>query len=59
MKMMNVSALTLTDALDKSTPPRPAIAAEIMNTESFSLIRFWPSVAAAAGLSFMAVRRRP
>ena len=35
------------------------MAAEIMNTDSFSLIRFWPSVAAAAGLSFMAVRRRP
>ena len=59
MKMMNVSALTLTDALDRSTPPSPAMAAEIMNTESFSLIRFCPSVAAAAGLSFMAVRRRP
>ena len=29
MKMMKVSALTLTDALDSSTPPSPAIAAEI------------------------------
>ena len=35
------------------------MAAEIMNTDSFSLMRFWPSVAAAAGLSFMAVSRRP
>ena len=59
MKMMKVVSLTLTDALDNRTPPSPAIAAEIMNTESFSLIRFWPSVAAAAGLSFIAVRRRP
>ena len=35
------------------------MAAESMNTDSFSLTRFWPRVAAAAGLSFMAVRRRP
>ena len=35
------------------------MAAESMKTDSLSLTRFCPSVAAAAGLSFMAVRRRP
>ncbi len=59
MKMMYVVELTLTEAADSRMPPMPAMAAESMNTESLSLTRFWPRVAAAAGLSFMAVRRRP
>ena len=51
--------MTLAEAAESSTPPSPAIAADSMKTDSFSLTTFWPRVAAAAGLSFMAVRRRP
>ena len=40
-------------------PPTPAMAADSMNTDSFSVTMLWPSVAEAAGLSFMAVSRRP
>ena len=43
----------------KRHPPRPAIAADSMNTDSFSRTMFMPSVAQAAGLSFMAASRRP
>ena len=42
-----------------SAPPTPAMAADSMNTDSLSVTMLWPSVADAAGLSFMAVSRRP
>ena len=53
-----VVELTLAEADESRTPPMPAIAAESMNTDNLSLTRFCPRVAAAAGLSFMAVSRR-
>ncbi len=56
---MKFSCATVPVAADISTPPRPAIAAEIMKTLSFSRTRFWPSIAEAAGLSFIAASRRP
>jgi hypothetical protein len=41
------------------SPPRPAVADDSMNTPSFSRVMFIPSVAHAAGLSFMAIIIRP
>ena len=40
-------------------PPSPAIPAESANTASFVLVRFIPTVAHAASLSFIASSRRP
>ncbi len=42
-----------------STPPMPAMAADIMKTDSLRRTTLMPRVAQAAGLSFMALRRRP
>jgi hypothetical protein len=42
-----------------SAPPTPAMAADSMNTDSFSATGLCPRVAEAAGLSFSAVSRRP
>ena len=40
-------------------PAKPAIAADRPKTESFSVMRFTPSVALAASLSRSATSRRP
>ena len=58
-KMTKLPDVTDPSALDIRIPPRPAMAADSMKTLSLSLTRFCPRVAAAAGLSFMAVSRRP
>ena len=57
--MVKLLMSTVTSAADSSAPPRPAMPADSMKTPSLSRIGFWPSVADAAGLSFMAMRRWP
>ena len=59
MKMSKRSRLTEPSWADMSTPPTPAMAAESMNTDSLRRTTLMPRVAQAAGLSFMAARRRP
>ena len=56
---LNRSLVTAPISCANRQPPSPAIAAEIMNTESLSRTTFMPSVAHAAGLFFIAVSRRP
>ena len=58
-KRLKRSLVTAPISCANRHPPRPAIAADIMNTDSLSRTTFMPSVAHAAGLFFIAVRRRP
>lgn len=46
-------------ALAMKSPPSPAMPDDSVNTPSLSRTRLCPSIADAAGLSFIAARRRP
>src|SRR5581483_8147848 len=58
-KKLNRSGLIVPSVPPYNAPPTPAIAADSVNTSSFVVRRFIPSIAHAAGLSFIASRRSP